>query len=305
MLGAGGQILMEFFGINDILDCVQNGDIGACAWALVGALPLGKFLKAKKIIGAFWDAGKAVLRWLDEVKWADDVLRRCNSFLPGTAVLMADGSTKPIEQVEVGDVVLATDPETGQTEPKKVTATIIGEGDKDLVQVSVGLQGPAPYDVENVVVATGGHPFWVTSTDQWVDAADLQVGQWLQTSTAAEVPITAIEQYTQYTRVYNLTIADIHTYYVLAGNTPVLVHNTCGPNVSTRPGQIADHFGYSTKEIKDAIHAVKREGMPRDGVRRNPDVVVDLDTGEVYVKLPNGTPSSDSIGNIFDHLRER
>lgn len=160
-----------------------------------------------------------------------------NSFSADTHVLMADGTTKPIEQVEVGDVVLATDPETGQTEPKKVTATIIGEGDKDLVQVSVGLQGPAPYDVENVVVATGGHPFWVTSTDQWVDAADLQVGQWLQTSTAAEVPITAIEQYPQYTRVYNLTIADIHTYYVLAGDTPVLVHNCPDGGVSPKgPG---------------------------------------------------------------------
>ena len=25
---------------------------------------------------------------------------------------------------------------------------------------------------------------------------------------------------------YNLTVADLHTYYVLAGNTPVLVHNS-------------------------------------------------------------------------------
>lgn len=28
--------------------------------------------------------------------------------------------------------------------------------------------------------------------------------------------------------MYNLTVANIHTYYVLAGNTPVLVHNTGG-----------------------------------------------------------------------------
>ena len=38
-----------------------------------------------------------------------------NSFTPGTLVLMADGSTKPIEDVETGDKVLATDPETGET----------------------------------------------------------------------------------------------------------------------------------------------------------------------------------------------
>ncbi|MBB5874659.1 hypothetical protein F4553_008093, partial [Allocatelliglobosispora scoriae] len=30
--------------------------------------------------------------------------------------------------------------------------------------------------------------------------------------------------------VYNLTIQDIHTYYVLAGNTPILVHDTGGGN---------------------------------------------------------------------------
>jgi hypothetical protein len=83
--------------------------------------------------------------------------------------------------------------------------------------------------------------------------------------------------------VHNPTIADIHTYYVLAGETPVLVHNAgCGPNTSTRPGQIADHFGHSTKEIKDAIPAVKRDGMPRGGVQRNSDVVVDLDRRSLH-----------------------
>ena len=31
--------------------------------------------------------------------------------------------------------------------------------------------------------------------------------------------------------MHNLTVADFHTYYVLAGVTPVLVHNStaCGP----------------------------------------------------------------------------
>ncbi|QSB13575.1 hypothetical protein JQS43_18560 [Natronosporangium hydrolyticum] len=134
ILVAGGEILMEFFGINDILDCVQKGDIGACAWALVGALPWGKVLKAKKIIGSFWDAGKAVMRWRDNTRWADDVLRRAgcsgNSFLPGTAVLLANGQTRPIEDVEVGDLVLATDPETGQTQAREVTATIFGTATK-------------------------------------------------------------------------------------------------------------------------------------------------------------------------------
>ncbi|QSB13578.1 hypothetical protein JQS43_18590 [Natronosporangium hydrolyticum] len=230
ILVAGGEILMEFFGINDILDCVQKGDIGACAWALVGALPWGKVLKAKKIIGSFWDAGKAVMRWRDNTRWADDVLRRAekcsvNSFLPGTAVLLANGQTTPIEDVEVGDLVLATDPETGQTEAKQVIATIFGDGDKALVEVTIDIVGPTTTEATMTVVATDGHPFWVASTQQWLDASDLQEGQWLQTAAGTQAQITSTEQYTTTADVYNLTVADIHTYYVIAGDTPILVHN--------------------------------------------------------------------------------
>jgi hypothetical protein len=76
----------------------------------------------------------------------------------------------------------------------------------------------------------------------------------------------------------------------------------CAPkNVSTRANQIAQRFGHTVQEVNDAIHKVKR-AMPRDGQFRNPDVMVDLDTGEVYVELPDGSPSGDSIGNILDYL---
>lgn len=47
---------------------------------------------------------------------------------------MADGSRTPIEEVDVGDRVMATDPDTGQTVPKKVVATITCKGQKDLVE---------------------------------------------------------------------------------------------------------------------------------------------------------------------------
>lgn len=36
-------------------------------------------------------------------------------------------------------------------------------------------------------------------------------------------------RFTKHARAYNLTVDDLHTYYVLAGETPVLVHNSnCG-----------------------------------------------------------------------------
>jgi len=60
-----------------------------------------------------------------------------NSFAAGTAVLLADGSTKPIEKLQPGDTVRATDPATGRTEPEQVTATVVGHGDKDLVDLTL------------------------------------------------------------------------------------------------------------------------------------------------------------------------
>jgi hypothetical protein len=59
-----------------------------------------------------------------------------------------------------------------------------------------------------------------------------------------------------------------------------------------------DGFPVPTREVRDAIHAIKRLGLPKGGAQRNPDVVVDLNSGEVYVKLPDGSPRNDSIGNI-------
>ncbi|PDP86653.1 hypothetical protein CQJ94_15255 [Glycomyces fuscus] len=52
-------------------------------------------------------------------------------------MVMADGSTKPLEEVDVGEKVLATDPETGEQTARTVLATIIGPGGKHLVEITV------------------------------------------------------------------------------------------------------------------------------------------------------------------------
>ncbi|HWH01219.1 MAG TPA: polymorphic toxin-type HINT domain-containing protein [Pilimelia sp.] len=144
-----------------------------------------------------------------------------NSFVAGTPVLLADGSAKAIEMLQEGEFVLATDPSTGTTEAKAIIATIVGEGVKDLVEITVEGSGGS-------VVATGNHPFWVADLERWVDAADLRPGQWLRTSAGTWVQVKALKKWSEHAQVFNLTIADIHTYYVLAGNTSVLVHNDGG-----------------------------------------------------------------------------
>ncbi|MFF4299679.1 polymorphic toxin-type HINT domain-containing protein [Streptomyces vinaceus] len=180
-----------------------------------------------------------------------------NSFASGTLVLMADGSSKPIEDLEPGDKVLATDPETGETATEDVTATILGEGSKNLVEITVATDG----DTE-VITATDNHPFWVVDLAKWVDATDLQPGQWLQSSAGTYVQITTIKRHTAQATVHNLTVADLHTYYVLAGATPVLVHN-CG-------GTATVHYdgGHASIEVKsggETLHTHQVGGLVEVG----------------------------------------
>ncbi|MGW5395431.1 RHS repeat-associated core domain-containing protein [Streptomyces sp. NPDC003952] len=158
----------------------------------------------------------------------------CHSFLPGTEVLMADGSRKEIQDIEVGDVVFATDPQTGESYKKTVLETIRTEDDKDFTELTVATEdGPA------AIVTTDTHPFWVPDLAEWVNAGDLQVGTTLRTSTGKHVEITALNTYTKRQRTHDLTISDVHTYYVLAGATPVLVHNCGTGSISnSRPGDL-------------------------------------------------------------------
>ena len=151
----------------------------------------------------------------------DDLLSaacRRNSFVPATLVLMADGATKAIEAIEVGDWVWATDPETGETGPRQVIATIIGDGEKDLVDITI----------EGVkVTATDGHPFWVDDQGRWIEAEDLAIGDRVLLADGALLSVTGVRKWSAVQRVHNLTVAGIHTFYVVVDDSPVLVHN-CG-----------------------------------------------------------------------------
>ncbi|MEU7583923.1 polymorphic toxin-type HINT domain-containing protein [Streptomyces sp. NPDC041068] len=219
------------------LDLVPGiGDGKGIVEALVGKdLATGEKLSGKeRAVGSL-----AVLRWLKvggKVLTADDIRKArkggnvgtaCagNSFLPGTPVLMADGSAVPIEQVREDDQVLATDPATGRTESQPVTDLIVGSGEKNLVKVAVDVDGDEG-DRTASVTATDQHPFWTQSLGQWTNAADLEPEMALQTDSGAPVRVETVTSWTAPTeKVHNLAVAGAHTYYVLAGDTAVLVHN--------------------------------------------------------------------------------
>jgi RHS repeat-associated protein len=186
----------------------------------------------------------------------------CNSFAPATLVLLADGTTKQIKDIALGDDVLAGDPETGETDAKEVTGLIFGEGVKDLVELTViGSDGK----IAAPLVATANHPFWTTGiSDAWLPASGLKPGTWLKTSNGAWVQVSAVRKWSQWASVHNLTIADLHTYYVLAGSIPVLVHNCpsdepMGPQKGNTPG----NNQAQNRAFRDAVRAIEHEiGRP-------------------------------------------
>ena len=293
------QLVADELGITAGLECFTTGDLGACgetalnvALMFVGGLPAKIAAKYGLRWGKAAELGRKIARLGgDLVDGVRDLVKAnrkldnvsCpigNSFVPGTRVVMADGSTQPIEAVDVGEKVLATDPETGEQTARTVLATINGEGTKTLVQITVdpttereaagedsaaedersGIPGPVA--AGDVVIATDGHPFWVPDLGLWVDAVDLVPGMWLQTSAGTWVQVSAVQVWTQTATVHNLTVQGVHTYHVAAGSLDVLNHN-CDPSSKVLPSR------------KSAFREAKRDlGVPNsqhpDEFRRVP-----------------------------------
>lgn len=268
----GAEVILEMIGYNDAVKCFTQGDVEACIWTAVNALtlanPFALIAKGGKLVAAIAKVAGKVGKFLrrseeakNEVKATREAIHQdmkaCRlrvigkSFTPATAVLMANGTRKPIKEVAVGEQVAAADPQTGQTGSRTVAAVIVGTDLKHMVTVTVS-DGEQTGSVD----ATGNHPFWVTEQQQWVDAKDIIPGQHLQTPGSQPAKVIDVRSYTQIIQVYNLTIAGLNTFYVLAGDTPVLVHNA-GNDRFTYLNQL----GYSNYVLKDANGKIYYTGM--------------------------------------------
>ncbi len=95
--------------------------------------------------------------------------RRNCCFVAGTLIATADGMV-PIEQIRVGDLVQAHDPETGETALKPVVTLFVNDEDSVwelTIQAADGSQ-----EIHRV---TDNHPYW-TASHGWVEVGDLQPG---------------------------------------------------------------------------------------------------------------------------------
>jgi hypothetical protein len=129
---------------------------------------------------------------------------------------MGDGSSKNIEDVQIGDEVTAADPETGETHTRRVIDTYVHEDVET-------------YDVTTTagrVTSTAEHPFYVQRKG-WTPVRELKPGDHLVDPKGSEVEVVAVEPTGETATVYNFNVDDLHNYHVLAGQTWALVHNNC------------------------------------------------------------------------------
>jgi hypothetical protein len=147
---------------------------------------------------------------------------------------MADGETVPISQVQVGDLVAARDAATGALTAQPVLNVIVGVGDKHLITVTTGpapASAPSPGQVsdpagEDTWTATVNHPIWIQDRG-WTQAGNLHVGD-LTIGATGEIRIVQgldDEGWVHKQTVYNLAVANSHTYIVGDTGDGTLVHN--------------------------------------------------------------------------------
>ncbi|MFD8814311.1 polymorphic toxin-type HINT domain-containing protein, partial [Streptomyces sp. NPDC059627] len=216
-----------------------DGSYGDCAWAATW-LPLGgpiaKITEAIRAVDAAMRTGEGVRDALKALKALDvdaqtladiersvDVYEEArtacpvNSFPGTTEVVLADGSRKAIRDVRYGDLLLATDPATGRTLGEPVTDTF-SHSARVLLDIALADGGH--------LTSTPGHRFYVDGRG-WTLASDLRADDSLRAPDGSLRTVAAVLDRNDAAprSVYDLTVSGLHTFYVVAGTTPVLVHN--------------------------------------------------------------------------------
>lgn len=133
-------------------------------------------------------------------------------FIAGTLVLFADGTRRPIETVQMGDLVLGRDELTGMVAPQLVEKSYV-HYEREAFTLDFGT---------STLGTTSIHPFY---TDRgWVKASELRAGMDCHVDDGSRLTIqNVMHPLAQRQTVYNLEVANFHTYFV--GGQGVWVHN--------------------------------------------------------------------------------
>ncbi len=212
----------------------------------MGLIPGGKLLGgvggfAGRIVGTAWASAKAyagqfgralIKRVGGLADRALSVIRRgCGCFTPGTEVWTTHGLL-PIEEVVVGDLVLAMDPETGDLSLQEVTS-VFARDSAPLVEIVLAINlhieesnADANANQLTTIVTTEEHPFLHISKG-WLKAGSLVSGDQIKTIFGDYAAVVqAVGFVDKAGRVHNIEVATTHSY-VVDGHGIVVHNNQC------------------------------------------------------------------------------
>nr|WP_263324589.1 polymorphic toxin-type HINT domain-containing protein [Neobacillus sp. Marseille-Q6967] len=195
----------------------------------------------------------------------------CNCFTAGTQV-KTDNGTKPIEEVKVGDSVLAKNTDTNEMDYKLVDMVFTNEVD-EIYHLQIGNER---------ISTTADHPFWING-NEWRKAKDLKEGDLVETDHGEYVPINKIETIKAKTTVYNFSVQDFHTYYV--SELGILVHNIDCINPSFYEGLVK---GKRTPTSTSGSPSARLgDALQKAGINP-PDAVAPINSWQAHHIVPEG-----------------
>ena len=202
---------------------------------------------------------------------------------------MSDGTTKPIEQVRVGDMVLSKNEQTGEVAAKKVLHTSVRQ--------NIWTR-KLSFDNGAILETTDEHPLYVDGRG-FVKAKEVGIGSSIVTCAGPGAKVVGVEADVRQATVYNFTVDAFHTYFV--GDAALWVHNN-------PPCNLGEYSGKTTEVTGDAstIRSLTRENESVEpligngyGVHQNPPTTPNGKNPDYFLKGPEGSgvPSS---GAYFD-----
>jgi len=170
--------------------------------------------------------------------------------------------TKNIEDLQVGDRVLAWDEATGRQALKPIDRTYRRVADHLRILTIRSSDGQT-----QTLRTTDEHPFWVPGKG-WKKAGELAIGERLLAvdGRSTFVSSSLFEPHPEGVPVFNLRIEDSHTYYAAEKGSaePILVHNANYPFGSAALGQFMHEHKFAPffKELFPEIKKMDWKLLP-------------------------------------------
>jgi RHS repeat-associated protein len=158
----------------------------------------------------------------------------------------------------------------------KLSAAAWSSSDVAPAAGSLAQASAATASVTSAAAAVGGgtltttftHPFYDITQAAFVDAQYLHLGDRLQTPTGTAA-VTDLHLFHANTTTYDLTIGALHTFYVVAGSIPVLVHNCGDDDNPDLVNAVQTEYNNITDPDSPGYQSIRQRGPVLTGVQDN------------------------------------